>query len=77
MKDTPARPDLLLERSDERAQVEVQLAAKDRAHTWQNLSALPPLVDVALCAPRVQVCQNLFGECRRASLRGRATDRRR
>jgi hypothetical protein len=74
MKDTPVRPDLLLERGGEKAYVEVELAAKDRAQKWQNLAALQPLVGVALCAPRVQVCQNLVGECRRASLRGRATD---
>lgn len=73
MQDTPARPDVLIERDDERWYVEVEINAdaKDRSAKWINLAELQG-GRLAICARTVSDRKALIQDC--ARWHGVATD---
>jgi hypothetical protein len=70
---SPAVPDALVCRGDERYYVEVELQSKERAAKWRNLAALNG-GRTALCAATPGKRTRLVGDCKLDKLPGLATD---
>jgi hypothetical protein len=68
-----ARPDILIEKGDERLAVEVELSTKDNITKWRNLAGINGGL-VALCAGTEARRKTLAGDCRREKLPGMSTD---
>jgi hypothetical protein len=71
--ESPAAPDLLLQRGDQKYFVEVELGQREKPNKWRNLAELNN-GKISLCAATPDTRKRLVGDCRLDKLNGIATD---
>lgn len=71
--ESPAAPDLLVQRGDQKYFVEVELGQREKPNKWRNLAELND-GKISLCAATPETRKRLVGDCRLDKLNGIATD---